>query len=88
MRPSLPTDAWGPKRAFGVCPSIHSTAVGYCADLHPTPTKKLSQWSTGHTEGVMSGSSDPTEVKWWIFSVGSEAHDPCSGMGQGNDQTQ
>ena len=66
---------------------IYSTAVGYCAGFTPNPTyEEACSGKTGHTEGVRVV-YDPSKISFvdimrWFW----EAHDPCSGMGQGNDR--
>jgi peptide-methionine (S)-S-oxide reductase len=64
-----------------------STAVGYCAGYTPNPTyEEACSGRTGHTEGVRVV-YNPKEISFvdilrWFW----EAHDPTSGMGQGNDR--
>lgn len=66
---------------------IYSTAVGYCAGFTPNPTyEEACSGLTGHTEGVRVV-YDPEKISFvdilrWFW----EAHDPASGMGQGNDR--
>jgi peptide-methionine (S)-S-oxide reductase len=79
---------WGSEKGIWRLPKgIHSTAVGYCAGFTPNPSyEEACSGQTGHTEGVRVV-YDPTEVSFvdilrWFW----EAHDPCSGMGQGNDR--
>lgn len=79
---------WGSEKGIWRLPKgIHSTAVGYCAGYTPNPTyDEACSGYTGHTEGVRVV-YDPSEVSFvdilrWFW----EAHDPCSGMGQGNDR--
>jgi peptide-methionine (S)-S-oxide reductase len=79
---------WGSEKGIWRLPKgIHSTAVGYCAGFTPNPTyEEACSGRTGHTEGVRVV-YDPKEVSFvdilrWFW----EAHDPCSGMGQGNDR--
>jgi len=79
---------WGSEKGIWRLPKgIHSTAVGYCAGFTPNPTyEEACSGRTGHTEGVRVV-FDPSEVGFvdilrWFW----EAHDPCSGMGQGNDR--
>lgn len=79
---------WGSEKGIWRLPSgIHSTAVGYCAGFTPNPTyNEACSGQTGHTEGVRVV-FDPSKVSFvdilrWFW----EAHDPCSGMGQGNDR--
>jgi len=79
---------WGSEKGIWRLPAgIHSTAVGYCAGFTPNPTyNEACSGQTGHTEGVRVV-FDPTKVSFvdilrWFW----EAHDPCSGMGQGNDR--
>ena len=79
---------WGSEKGIWRLPEgIHSTAVGYCAGFTPNPTyKEACSGRTGHTEGVRVV-YDPSKVSFvdilrWFW----EAHDPCSGMGQGNDR--
>ena len=79
---------WGSEKGAWRFPfGIHSTAVGYCAGFTPNPTyEEACSGRTGHTEGVRVV-YNPEEVSFvdvmrWFW----EAHDPCSGMGQGNDR--
>lgn len=79
---------WGSEKGIWRLPAgIHSTAVGYCAGYTPNPTyEEACSGRTGHTEGVRVV-YDPNHVSFvdilrWFW----EAHDPCSGMGQGNDR--
>lgn len=80
---------WGSEKGAWRFPGtgIHSTAVGYCGGFTPNPTyQEACSGRTGHTEGVRVV-FDPKEVSFvdvmrWFW----EAHDPCSGMGQGNDR--
>mmetsp|Transcript_32752 Transcript_32752/g.49362 ORF Transcript_32752/g.49362 Transcript_32752/m.49362 type:complete len:313 (-) Transcript_32752:54-992(-) len=79
---------WGSEKGIWRLPKgIHSTAVGYCAGFTPNPTyEEACSGQTGHTEGVRVV-YNPEEVSFvdilrWFW----EAHDPCSGMGQGNDR--
>jgi peptide-methionine (S)-S-oxide reductase len=61
--------------------------VGYCAGFTPNSTyEEACSGMTGHTEGVRVV-YNPKEVSFvdimrWFW----EAHDPTSGMGQGNDR--
>merc|ERR1719162_2565410 len=80
---------WGSEKGIWRFPGdgIYSTAVGYCAGFTPNPTyEEACSGKTGHTEGVRVV-FDPSKVSFvdilrWFW----EAHDPCSGMGQGNDR--
>lgn len=80
---------WGSEKGIWRLPGggIHSTAVGYCAGFTPNPTyEEACSGQTGHTEGVRVV-YDPAKISFvdilrWFW----EAHDPCSGMGQGNDR--
>lgn len=79
---------WGSEKGIWRLPEgIHSTAVGYCAGFTPNPSyEEACSGLTGHTEGVRVV-YDPSKVSFvdimrWFW----EAHDPCSGMGQGNDR--
>lgn len=79
---------WGSEKGIWRLPrGIHSTAVGYCGGFSPNPTyEEACSGRTGHTEGVRVV-YDPEQVSFvdilrWFW----EAHDPCSGMGQGNDR--
>jgi len=79
---------WGSEKGIWRLPEgIYSTAVGYCAGFTPNPTyEEACSTRTGHTEGVRVV-YDPSKVSFvdilrWFW----EAHDPCSGMGQGNDR--
>jgi peptide-methionine (S)-S-oxide reductase len=79
---------WGSEKGAWRFPKgIHSTAVGYCGGFTPNPTyEEACSGQTGHTEGVRVV-YNPEEVSFvdvmrWFW----EAHDPTSGMGQGNDR--
>lgn len=79
---------WGSEKGIWRLPfGIHSTAVGYCAGFTPNPSyEEACSGRTGHTEGVRVV-YNPDEISFvdilrWFW----EAHDPCSGMGQGNDR--
>jgi len=79
---------WGSEKGIWRLPKgIHSTAVGYCAGYTPNPSyEEACSGMTGHTEGVRVV-YNPEEVSFvdilrWFW----EAHDPTSGMGQGNDR--
>lgn len=79
---------WGSEKGIWRLPKgIYSTAVGYCAGFTPNPTyEEACSGMTGHTEGVRVV-YNPQEVSFvdilrWFW----EAHDPTSGMGQGNDR--
>merc|ERR1719197_126769 len=80
---------WGSEKGIWRLPGdgIYSTAVGYCAGFTPNPTyEEACSGRTGHTEGVRVV-YDPAKISFvdilrWFW----EAHDPCSGMGQGNDR--
>ena len=79
---------WGSEKGIWRFPyGIYSTAVGYCAGFTPNPTyQEACSGLTGHTEGVRVV-YDPKEISFsdilrWFW----EAHDPTSGMGQGNDR--
>lgn len=79
---------WGSEKGIWRLPKgVHSTAVGYCAGFTPNPSyNEACSGMTGHTEGVRVV-YDPSQVSFvdvlrWFW----EAHDPASGMGQGNDR--
>merc|ERR1719331_1509157 len=79
---------WGSEKGIWRMPEgIYSTAVGYCAGFTPNPTyQEACSGQTGHTEGVRVV-FDPEKISFvdilrWFW----EAHDPTSGMGQGNDR--
>merc|ERR1719203_2177449 len=80
---------WGSEKGIWRLPGdgIYSTAVGYCAGYTPNPTyEEACSGRTGHTEGVRVV-YDPAKISFvdvmrWFW----EAHDPASGMGQGNDR--
>lgn len=80
---------WGSEKGIWRLPGdgIYSTAVGYCAGFTPNPSyEEACSGRTGHTEGVRVV-YDPTKIAFvdilrWFW----EAHDPTSGMGQGNDR--
>ena len=67
--------------------SLSTTYSGYCAGFTPNPTyEEACSGLTGHTEGVrvVYNPKDVafTDILRWFW----EAHDPTSGMGQGNDR--
>jgi len=79
---------WGSEKGIWRLPEgIYNTAVGYCAGFTPNPpSAEACSGLTGHTEGVRVV-YDPAKVSFvdilrWFW----EAHDPASGMGQGNDR--
>ena len=79
---------WGSEKGQWRFPAgIYSTAVGYCGGYTKNPTyNEACSGMTGHTEGVRV-LYNPKEVSFvdilrWFW----ESHDPCSGMGQGNDR--
>jgi len=80
---------WGSEKGIWRLPGdgIYNTAVGYCAGFTPNPTyEECCSGRSGHTEGVRVV-YDPAKISFvdilrWFW----EAHDPCSGMGQGNDR--
>ena len=80
---------WGSEKGIWRLPGdgIYSTAIGYCAGFTPNPTyEEACSGRTGHTEGVRVV-YDPEKISFvdilrWMW----EAHDPTSGMGQGNDR--
>ena len=79
---------WGSEKGIWRFPyGVYSTAVGYCAGFTPNPTyNEACSGMTGHTEGVRVV-YDPEQISFadilrWFW----EAHDPTSGMGQGNDR--
>ena len=79
---------WGSEKGTWRLPGdgITCTAVGYCAGFTPNPTyQEACSGATGHTEGVRVV-YDPAKISFvdilrWFW----EAHDPTSGMRQGND---
>jgi len=79
---------WGSEKGIWRLPrGIVSTAVGYCGGFSPNPTyQEVCSGKTGHTEGVRVV-FDPKKISFvdvlrWFW----QAHDPASGMGQGNDR--
>jgi len=78
---------WGSEKGMWRLPGVYSTAVGYSAGYTPNPTyEEACSGRSGHTESVQIV-YDPSKIsvvdllRWhW------EAHDPCAGMGQGNDR--
>jgi len=80
---------WGSEKGIWRLPGdgVYSTAVGYCAGYTPNPTyEEVCSGGTGHTEAVQVV-YDPSKISFvdilrWFW----EAHDPTSGMGQGNDR--
>mmetsp|Transcript_32676 Transcript_32676/g.36409 ORF Transcript_32676/g.36409 Transcript_32676/m.36409 type:complete len:328 (-) Transcript_32676:155-1138(-) len=79
---------WGSEKGIWRFPyGIHSTAVGYCGGFSPNPTyEEACSGQTGHTEGVRVVYNPElisyVDIMRWFW----EAHDPASGMGQGNDR--
>merc|ERR1719488_430724 len=79
---------WGSEKGIWRLPGggIHSTAVGYAAGFTPNPTyEECCSGLSGHTEAVQVV-FDPEKISFvdiarWMW----EAHDPTSGMSQGND---
>ena len=80
---------WGSEKGIWRLPGdgIYTTAVGYAAGFTPNPTyEEACSGLTGHTEAVQVV-YDPEKISFvdilrWFW----EAHDPCAGMGQGNDR--
>ncbi len=80
---------WGSEKGIWRLPGggIHTTAVGYAAGYTPNPSyEEVCSGLTGHTEAVQVV-YDPSKISFadllrWFW----EAHDPTSGMGQGNDR--
>jgi peptide-methionine (S)-S-oxide reductase len=80
---------WGSEKGVWRLPGdgIYTTAVGYAAGFTPNPTyEEACSGRTGHTEAVQVV-YDPEKISFvdilrWFW----EAHDPCAGMGQGNDR--
>lgn len=78
---------WGSEKGMWRLPGVYSTAVGYSGGFTPNPTyQEVCSGNTGHTESVQVV-YDPARIsvvdllRWhW------ESHDPCQGMGQGNDR--
>eukprot|EP00931_Biecheleriopsis_adriatica_P004357 TRINITY_DN10603_c0_g1_i1.p1 TRINITY_DN10603_c0_g1~~TRINITY_DN10603_c0_g1_i1.p1 ORF type:complete len:300 (+),score=78.57 TRINITY_DN10603_c0_g1_i1:30-902(+) len=79
---------WGSEKGIWRLPGggIHSTAVGYAAGFTPNPTyEEVVTGKTGHAEAVQV-IFDPkkiglVDILRWFW----EAHDPTTGMSQGND---
>lgn len=80
---------WGSEKGIWRLPGggIYHTAVGYAGGFTPNPTyEEACSQRTGHTEAVQVV-FDPSKISAvdilrWFW----EAHDPTSGMGQGNDR--
>ena len=80
---------WGSEKGMWRLPGggIYSTAVGYVAGYTPNPTyEEVCSGMTGHTEAVQIV-YDPelislVDILRWFW----QSHDPCAGMGQGNDR--
>merc|ERR1719517_107482 len=80
---------WGSEKGIWRLPGdgIYTTAVGYAAGYTPNPTyEEACSGRSGHTEAVQVV-YDPERISFvdilrWFW----EAHDPTSGMGQGNDR--
>jgi peptide-methionine (S)-S-oxide reductase len=80
---------WGSEKGAWRLPGggIITTAVGYVAGKTRNPLyQEVCSGMTGHTEAVQVV-YDPAKVSFvdllrWFW----QSHDPCSGMGQGNDR--
>jgi peptide-methionine (S)-S-oxide reductase len=77
---------WGAERLFWQLPGVVSTAVGYAGGHTPNPTyEEVCSGRTGHAE-VVRVIYDPTRIGYdALLSSFWEAHDPTTGMRQGND---
>lgn len=77
---------WGAERRFWQTPGVYTTAVGYAGGYTPNPGyEEVCSGLTGHTE-VVRVVFDPATVSVEdLLKVFWEAHDPTSGMRQGND---
>jgi peptide-methionine (S)-S-oxide reductase len=77
---------WGAERRFWQTAGVHTTAVGYAGGHTPNPGyEEVCSGLTAHSE-VVRVVFDPTIVSLDdLLKVFWEAHDPTSGMRQGND---
>lgn len=77
---------WGAERVFWKTPGVWISAVGYAAGATPNPTyEEVCSGRTGHNEVVLVV-YDPKQVTYSeLLKVFWEAHDPTTGMRQGND---
>ena len=77
---------WGAERAMWQLPGVWVTAVGYAGGHTPNPTyREVCSGRTGHTEAVRVV-FDPAALPYErLLKAFWEAHDPTSGMRQGND---
>ena len=77
---------WGAEKLFWQLPGVYSTAVGYAGGFTPNPTyEEVCTGDTGHAE-VVRVIYDPQKISHQeLLKQFWEAHDPTSGMRQGND---
>ncbi|HVB76567.1 MAG TPA: peptide-methionine (S)-S-oxide reductase MsrA [Candidatus Nitrosotalea sp.] len=77
---------WGAERHFWRLPGVLSTAVGYAGGITPNPTyEEVCSGQTGHAE-VVRVVYDPARITYSeLLRQFWEAHDPTTGMRQGND---
>ncbi len=77
---------WGAERLFWRQKGVYLTAAGYAGGITPNPTyEEVCTGMTGHTEAVLVV-FDPREIGFGeLLKLFWEAHDPTSGMRQGND---
>jgi peptide-methionine (S)-S-oxide reductase len=77
---------WGEEKMFWQIPGVWSTSVGYAGGITPNPTyEEVCTGRTGHAE-VVRVVFDPAKVSYDnLLTTFWEAHNPTSGMRQGND---
>jgi len=77
---------WGAERLFWTQTGVYSTSVGYAGGFTANPTyEEVCTGRTGHAEVVLVA-FDPTTISYaTLLRLFWEAHDPTTGMRQGND---
>lgn len=77
---------WGAERLFWTEAGVFSTSVGYAGGFTANPTyEEVCTGRTGHAEVVLVA-FDPTIISYaTLLRLFWEAHDPTTGMRQGND---
>jgi peptide-methionine (S)-S-oxide reductase len=77
---------WGEEKTFWQLPGVWSTSVGYAGGVTPNPTyEEVCTGRTGHAE-VVRVVFDPSKLSYDdLLTTFWEAHNPTTGMRQGND---